>query len=151
MYGIMNKILGIIVAFVLVIFMLANVMVADQLQARRSIVAEVTNFIDEITDSAAMDDQHIADLYLACNAYGPICDVQVLRYTRVVNPVPGSSPPRSRVSYVPVDKTDTWNQGDICQVTVKEVGMTGLSYFLYNSLGLHMAPVDFTLAGRVRK
>lgn len=150
MYGIINKIIGLVIAFIIVILMFASVMVADQLQARRSIVAEVTNFLDEMTDSAILDEAHIQDLYLACNSYGPVCDVTILRYTRVVNPIPGTAG-RSRVTYNPMSDITNWNQGDICQVTVKEVGMTSFSYFLYNTLGLRMAEVDFTLAGRIRK
>lgn len=36
------------------------------------------------------------------------------------------------------------------KVKVTEVGPTGLASFLYSVFGLNMAPVDFTLAGRIR-
>lgn len=64
MYGFINKILGVVLCFIMIVLMLANVMVSDQLQARRSIVAEVTNFVDEVTDTAVLDEKHVADLYL---------------------------------------------------------------------------------------
>ena len=80
MYGFINKLLGVVMCFIMIIIMLSNVMVSDQVQARRSIVAEVTNFVDEVTDTGSLNEKHVADLYLACSAYGPIVDVQVLRY-----------------------------------------------------------------------
>lgn len=150
MYGFVNKILGLVIAFILILLMMANVMVAHHLQARRSIVAEVTNFVDEVTDSATCGEPQLRDLYLACSQYGPVCDVQVLRYTRVVNPDP-NRPGYTYTSYVVADDLTKWNMGDICKVHVEEVGTTGIAYFLYQSLGLSMGPVDFSLAGRVRK
>ena len=149
MYGFINKILGVVLCFILIIIMLVNVMVSDQLQARRSIVAEVTNFVDEVTDTAVLDEKHVADLYLACSAYGPLVDVQILRYAKVVNPDP-KNPGDTYMTYVGSDDIYSWNQGDLLKVKVTEVGPTGLASFLYSVFGLNMAPVDFTLAGRIR-
>jgi len=149
LYGFINKILGVILCFILIVLMLCNVMVSDQVQARRSIVAEVTNFVDEVTDTGVLTEKHAADLYLACSAYGPVCDVQILRFAKVVNPDP-KSPGNTYITYVGADDIYTWNEGDLVRVKVTEVGMTGMANFLYNALGLTMAPVDFSLAGRVR-
>lgn len=70
MYGFINKILGVIMCFIIIVLMLSAVMVSEQLQARRSIAAEVTNFVDEVTDTGVLNEKHVADLYLACSAYG---------------------------------------------------------------------------------
>ena len=112
-------------------------------------MAEVTNFVDEVTDTAVLDEKHVADLYLACSAYGPLVDVQILRYAKVVNPDP-KSPGDTYMTYVGSDDIYHWNQGDLLKVKVTEVGPTGLASFLYSVFGLNMAPVDFTLAGRIR-
>lgn len=149
MYGIVNKILGILLAFVLLLIMLANVMVADQLQARRSIVSEVTVFIDEVTDTGTLTEKQYQDLMMACNAYGPICNVEVQRYVRIVNPLPGH-PGETYTTYALTNDIWHWNQGDLCKVVVDEAGYTGMSYFLYTTIGLVMQRVDFQLTGRVR-
>lgn len=149
MYGVVNKIIGIVIAFVLLLIMLANVMVADQLQARRSITSEVTNFIDEVTDTGTLTEKNLQDLYLACNGYGPICVVNVYRYVRQVNPTPGH-PGETYTTYALSTDIYHWNQGDLCKVVVDEAGYTGMSYFLYTTIGLVMQPVDFQLTGRVR-
>ena len=96
-----------------------------------------------------LDEKHVADLYLACSAYGPLVDVQILRYAKVVNPDP-KSPGDTYMTYVGSDDIYHWNQGDLLKVKVTEVGPTGLASFLYSVFGLNMAPVDFTLAGRIR-
>ena len=150
MYGFINKLLGVVMCFIMIVIMLANVMVSDQIQARRSIVAEVTNFVDEVTDTGSLNKKHAADLYLACSAYGPVVDVQILRYVKVVNPDP-ANPGSTYTTYVGSENIYMWNQGDILKVKVTEVGPTGFASFLYNVLGLTMAPVDFSLAGRIRQ
>lgn len=149
MYGFINKILGVVLCFILIVLMLSTVMVSEQVQARRSIVAEVTNFVDEVTDTGVLDEKHAADLYLACSTYGPIVDVQILRYVKVVNPDP-KNPGDTYLTYVGSEDIYQWNQGDLLKVKVVEVGPTGLSSFLYRIFGLTMAPVDFSLAGRIR-
>lgn len=149
MSSVVSKFLGVVLVVVLLVLMLCNVMVADQLQARRSIVAEVTNFVDEITDTGSLDDKKLSDLYLACNAYGPVCNVTVTRYTRQVNPRP-DKPGEAYTTYAVSEDIYTWNQGDLCKVEVKEVGYTSLSYFLYVVTRLSLKPVDFALTGRIR-
>lgn len=149
MYGFINKILGVIMCFIIIVLMLSAVMVSEQLQARRSIAAEVTNFVDEVTDTGVLNEKHVADLYLACSAYGPLVDVQVLRYVKVVNPDP-TKPGETYLTYVASEDIYHWNRGDLLKVKVTEVGPTGLASFLYRVIGLNMAPVDFSLAGRIR-
>ena len=149
MFGFINKILGVVLSFIMIIIMLATVMVSEQLTARRSIIAEVTNFIDEVTDTGILNEKHASDLYLACSAYGPVCDVQILRYSKVVNPDP-KSPGDTYITYVTTDDIYQWNQGDLVKVKVTEIGATGLASFLYNSFGLTLSPINFTLAGRIR-
>jgi hypothetical protein len=124
-------------------------MLSDQIQARRSIIAEVTNFVDEVTDASTLDQRHAADFYLACSAYGPVVDVQILRYVRVVNPDP-KHPGETYTTYVASEDIYHWNQGDILKVKIIEIGATGISRFIYNTLGLLLAPIDFSLAGRIR-
>lgn len=133
----------------MILLMISSVMLSDQVQARRSIVAEVTNFIDEVTDTGVLDKDTAADLYLACSAYGPAVDVQILRYVKVVNPDPKNAG-STYLTYVASDNIYSWNQGDVIKIKVSEVAPTGISSFLYNTFGMLLSPVDFTLAGRIR-
>lgn len=150
MSGVVNKILGILLVLALLLLMLSNVMVADQLQARRSIVAEVTNFVDEVSDSGTLTEKQVEDLYLACNSYGPVCNVTITRYTRQVNPLP-NHPGDTYTTYAVANNIYNWNKGDLVKVSVDEVGYTSLSYFLYVTMKLSMRPVQFDLTGRIRQ
>lgn len=149
MSNLVGKVLGVIIIFVLIMEMMCFVMISEQITSTRSIVADVTNFIDEVTDTGVLDKKAVADLYLACNSYGPTVDVQVLRLKKVVNPDP-KNPGKTYTTYVGDDKIYDWNQGDSCKVVVKQVGATGMEYFIYKSFGFMLAPVDFSLAGRIR-
>ena len=149
MYGIVNKILGVLMVLILMILMLCNIMVAHQLQARRSVVAEVTNFVDELTDTGTLTEKHITDLNLAVNAYGPVCDVKIERYARIINPDP-KAPGQTYTTYAYDEDISTLNQGDLCKVTVTEAGHTGIAYFLYRVLSIVMQPIDFSFTGRIR-
>lgn len=149
MNGLVSKLLGVVLVLLLAIILIAQVMVAESIQARRSVVAEVTNFIDEITDTGSVTQRQLEDFYLACNSYGPTCDVQILRYKRIVNPDP-KNPGQTYTTYVADENINTWNIGDICKVKCTEIGNTGTVFFLYSSLGLRISSINFTLAGRVR-
>lgn len=149
MYGVVNKLLGVVLVLILIVLMLCNIMVASQLQARRSIVAEVTNFVDEVTDTGTLTESHIEDLYLGVNAYGPVCDVKITRYARVIEPDP-TKPGSTYTTYIISDDILNWNQGDLIKVHCEEAGHTGLAYFLYHVINIVMQPVDFAFTGRIR-
>lgn len=149
MTGVISKILGVILVFFMALSMVANAVVSEQLQARRSIVSEVTNFIDETTDTGGFDDARLADFYLGCNAYGPLVDVQITRYVKVVNPDPVNAG-QTLTTYIVSTDITTWNKGDIIKVSVEEVGPTGFASFLYRMFHISLAPVEFSLSGRVR-
>ena len=59
-------------------------------------------------------------------------------------------PGETYLTYVASEDIYHWNRGDLLKVKVTEVGPTGLASFLYRVIGLNMAPVDFSLAGRIR-
>ena len=149
MYGFINKILGVLLCFAMIIIMLSTVMVTDYLQATRSVVAEVTNFVDEVTDTGVLTPAQLSDLYTACVSYGVQADVQVLRYVKVINPDPLDADNVIR-NYVVNEDIYNWKQGDLVKVNVNAIGQTGLTSFLYHIFGLNIANLNFTLAGRIR-
>ena len=149
MNGIVNKIIGVVLCMGLVLLMLCNVMVATELHARRSIVAEATNFLDKVTDTGYLDEKQLQDLYLGINGYGPVCDVEVTRFARVIEPDP-KRPGQTYITYMVTDNIFLWNQGDLCKVKVVETGYTALSYFIYSVLGMSLEPVEFAFTGRIR-
>ena len=149
MYGFINKIIGLFLCVVMIVLMLSTVIVTDYLQATRSVIAEVTNFVDEVTDTGMLTPNHLSDLYVACASYGIQTDVQVMRYVKVVNPDPKNAEETVR-TYVANEDIYTWKQGDLIRVKVNAIGQNGLASFLYHLYGLNVSNLDFTLAGRIR-
>lgn len=149
MTDLINKILGVLLAFVLLIGapFVINAMSKD-LTMNRSVLNEMTNFIDKITDKGTLTDQDKADFYLGISSYGASMDATIKRYMKVVNPDGNGG---TYASYVYSDDLLTWNPGDIIQVTVRAIDYTGAQR-LQNRL-LRMTPAKFnqTLAGMIRK
>lgn len=147
MNGAVSKFIGIVLIFFMALAMFGHAILSEQVLMRRSIVAEVTNLIDEVTDTGVLDDTRIADFYLGCASYGPLVDVEIIRYVRIINPKPGGG---TYVSYVVSDDITNWSEGDLIKVVVNEIGPTNFASFLYNICSLSLSPIDFSLAGRVR-
>ena len=149
MTDIFNKILGVLLAFVILVGgpLIIKSMGKD-LTMNRSILNEMTNFIDKVTDNGRLSDADLEDFYLGISSYGMTMDATVRRYMKVVNP---DGKQGTYTSYVLNDDLSKWNQGDIIKVTVKAVDYTG-GQRLQNRI-LHLAPSKFeqTLAGMVRK
>lgn len=151
MTDIFGKILGIILAFILAIVLpLSLVMVTNQSTARTSLLNETQNFIDEVIDTKSVTEEQLEDFYLGMASYGPLVDVTVERYVRVINPDPARGDGYTRVTWMATDNIYDYNQGDIIKVNVKGIGYTGEERFIMNTLGFLMPEVDFSLAGRVR-
>ena len=149
MTDIFNKILGVLLAFVILVGgpLIIKSMGKD-LTMNRSILNEMTNFIDKVTDNGRLSEADLEDFYLGISSYGMTMDATVKRYMKVVNP---DGKQGTYTSYVLNDDLSKWNQGDIIKVTVKAVDYTG-GQRLQNRI-LHLAPSKFeqTLAGMVRK
>ena len=149
MSDILSKILGIILAFVLLAFapLTINTLTND-LSARRESINEVTNFINIVTDTGTITDNKLKDFYTGCASHGIACDVKIKRYAKVINPennIEGTS-----VSYILNDNIKKWNKGDIIQVSFKAVQKSGSQKILWQLLRLSQPDFEFTLAGKVR-
>lgn len=149
MTDIFNKILGVLLAFVILVGgpLIIKSMGKD-LTMNRSVLNEMTNFIDKVTDNGRLSEADLADFYLGISSYGMTMDATVKRYMKVVNP---DGKQGTYTSYVLNDDLSQWSQGDIIKVTVKAIDYTG-GQRLQNRI-LHLTPPKFeqTLAGMVRK
>lgn len=149
MTDIFNKILGVILAFTLLAGgpLVINTMSKD-LTLNRSVLNEMTNLIDRVTDNGRLSEEELADFYLGISSYGITMDATVKRYIKVVNPDSASG---TYTSYVLSDNLATWNQGDIIKVTVKAIDYTAGQRIQNRILRLTPAKFDQTLSGMVRK
>jgi len=87
MSDILSKILGIILAFILLAFAPLTInMMTNDLTSKRESINEVTNFINVVTDTGRISDDQLKDFYTGCAVHSIPFDVKVKRYQKVINP-----------------------------------------------------------------
>lgn len=150
MSDIFSKIIGVILAFMLSVLTpyTINSMVEDMV-ARRSIINEMSMFIDEVIDTKQITKQQMSDFQLGCNSYGPVVQIEIRRYVKTIDPDP-KNPGKTYTTYVMSDDNEHYNQGDHIQVTVHTVGYTGSQRLVMSTVGILAPKFECTLAGRVR-
>jgi hypothetical protein len=153
MTDIISKIIGVLLAFALLVFTpLVIVRMADDMAEKRLILNEVSNFIDRVTDKASVSKDDMDNLYLAINSHGNAFDAEVVRYERTAIP---DSPGRAKSVYVATDDvfgdtTIELKSGDVVQVRVFAVSKTTAQILLFRLLRVNEPDFKFTLAGTVR-
>ena len=136
-----NKIITIILVFVMLV--LAPILVSyknDDMLARREILNDVELFIDKVQDTSSITNDDLNKLYLDCNSHGITVDVSVKRLIA------------TQTNYFAVSEESALqsiNDGDIIQVSIKELGISPSRRASYKILGLDESGLDFTLAGVV--
>lgn len=148
MTGFPSKIIGLVIVFVMLVLgpTLRSVQM-DSISQRRELYNEVTNMLDNITDSGQITNQTIEDFYLGVASKGIPVDVQIERYVKVVNP---DGQGGTYYTYTYSDEINDWNKGDICKIKVTQLTETNLQKLSYNLSKMYTKPIDFTFAGRVR-
>jgi hypothetical protein len=147
---IVSKILSIILAFVLLaICPITIAAMTEDMTARRSVLNEVQSFIDQVIDTKTCTKEQLSDLQLGVASHGLLADVTVSKYRPVTNPDP-ENPGGTYTRYVKSDDTSSWETGDLCKVSVKQIGENGRQKFVTRIVSLSLPKLDFELAGRVR-
>lgn len=154
MGDVVGKVLGIILAFILcIIAPLTVTVMADDMSDRRLLYSELTNFVDEVVDTATITEEQLTDLYAGLNSYGPICEVKVYRYMRAANP---NKDGKVEVTYMPmdisVDKSSiiSFNTGDMIKVELRAVDYAGTQRIARGFLGAFLKPIEYSVTARVR-
>ncbi|MFD0588512.1 hypothetical protein ACFQZE_10905 [Paenibacillus sp. GCM10027627] len=148
MTDIINKILGVLIAFaILVGGPLVITALNKDLTMSRSVMNEMTNFIDKVTDNGRLSSQDLASFYTSISSHGVPMDATVTRYMKVVYPEGAGT----RAAYMIVDDNTVWNPGDIIQVKVQAVDYSGAQRLQNRLLRLTPPKFDQTMAGMIRK
>ena len=149
----LNKVFAIILIFMMLV--LAPLVISyktNDMLGKRLILNDVTTFIDQVKDTAAVTQDDLDKLYLSCNSHGLSVNVTVKRLIR--NEVTKETPEGtfSKTSYFAVDSFDALqsiNTGDVIQVTVEEVTVSTARKLTYSLLKIDEGPFKFSLAGAV--
>jgi hypothetical protein len=127
----------------------------------KGILNELSTFVDVVADTGVLSEARLRDLHLAIAAYGVVADVTVVRLARVINPAQGGGVIESFVTLYEHDRvmtpagelsaTRVWAKGDIIQVRVNMIQITGAQRMMSRFLRFYTPAFDMTLAGMIRK
>lgn len=148
MLDFINKVVSITLVFIMMVLapITISYMTTDMV-AQREVLAEMSQFIDKVTDKATITQTDLDDLYLNLNATGGVYDATVKRYIRLATQNDDGS---TKVIYMADDTVDGLNIGDVVKVEVKEVGVSSAKRLLWLLLGIDKGTFETTLAGTVR-
>ncbi len=157
MSDIISKIIGVILAFVLLIItpMVISRM-AEDMSAKRLILNEVTMFIDKVTDKGSISGYDVDDLLLGINSYGGAFNATVAHYKNVA--VKDGTNGVKNIYVAADDNANTLalagsislDKGDAVRVNVTGIGVTKGQSLLRGLLHVFEKPFEFSLAGTVR-
>lgn len=105
-------------------------------------------FIDEVIDTGEVSETLLTDFQLGCNSYGPIIQIEIVRFVKTIDPDPING--GTYTTYVVAEDNTHYNQGDHIQVTVKTIGYSGTQRMVMSTVGIMLPKFECTLAGRVR-
>lgn len=150
MNDIPGKVIGMILAFVLVIVMpFVNVTVEQEMLDRRLIIDDVSAFIDEVIDSRNITDTMIDELNIRLASYGMTVDYEISRYRRSVNADP-TSDSDYYVTYVQSDDVTNFDKGDKISIRVYTVGYSATETLAHRITGMFVSDLDTTITARIR-
>lgn len=145
-----GKFIGLLIAFVLTVVMpFVNTTVETEMLDRRSIITDVTNFVDEVIDSRQVSDSMLQELNTNLAAYGVIVDYDITHYRRTVNPDPLDAG-KSYTSYYIVGNNEEWLKSDRISVRVRTVGYSNTQMLAHRIAGLFVGELDRTITARIR-
>ena len=145
-----GKFIGILLAFSLTVLVpFVNTTVEQELLDRRSIIMDITNFMDEVVDSRQITDAMLKELNTNLASYGTAVTYTVTHYRRTVNPDPLKEG-KYYTNYVVVDSIEPWQKGDRISVRVESIANSITETISHKIAGLFVPKLDRTLTARIR-
>lgn len=150
MHDLPGKIIGLVIAFALIVVMpFVNTTVEDEMLDRRLIINDVSNFIDEVVDSRNVTDAMLDELNVNLASYGMTVDYEIEHYRRSVNADPLSDSDYY-VTYVKSDDIRSYEKGDKISVRVYTVGYSTTESLAHKITNIFVRDLDETITARVR-
>lgn len=150
MHDIPGKIIGLIIAFVLLVVAPFTIAVtSSEMLDRRSAFMTMCQFVDGVIDSRTITTQELKEFNAELQSYGMTMDYTIQREIRTVNPDPLNSG-EYVTTYTPASDIHHYNQGDHVILHVKSLGYSSSASLAHSILGMFIKPFDETITARVR-
>lgn len=145
-----GKIIGLLLAFVLVIIMpFVTVTIENEMVDRRLIITDVTNFIDEVVDSRHVTDGMIDELNVNLAKYGMSVNYEITHYKRSVNVDPITDEDYY-VTFIPDNNIKDYAKGDKISVRVYVTSYSATQSLAHKLTGVFVRDLDTTITARIR-
>ena len=122
--------------------------VARDARMSRGVLNEMANFIDIVVDSGYISEARLRDFHLAIASYGILANIQIERYSRVLNPAPGGT---VQEVYIQTPNIEYFERGDLVSVRINAIEYTTAQRLMGQFLRFSSPSFDESLAGMVRR
>lgn len=151
MHDIPGKVIGIIVAFFLVVVapFVVTVTTTEMLN-RRAAYMTMCDFVDGVVDSRMITDAELKEFNAKIQTYGMTMDYTINREMRSVDPDPLSGSGNYIRTYIPTDNWKEYNQGDHIVLRVRAIGYSSSIGLAHSLVGMFIDDFDETVVARIR-
>ncbi len=147
----LNKLVSIVLIFIMVLMTLVWNYTARDWSDRREVVQDVNLFLDKVIDKGSIEDEDLNQLYLDVNSHSMILNAVVKRMVRGSIRVPDESGVFiTKTTYFAVEDLKVLNPGDVVQVQIEEIGVSTVRELTYQVLKIDNGPFKYTVAGGVK-
>ncbi len=130
----------------LIISPLINSYCITEMENRRQLLNEVTNFLDTVTDKKAISNDDLNQFYLKIESYGMVLDVQI---NRLVKTATLENDGKVNVTYIAADDISLLNQRDVVQVRLIQKSESAYQKILNLFVGINEERYSLTMAEMV--
>lgn len=150
MHDIPGKMLGVFLAFVLIVVapFVITVTTTEMLD-RRAAYMTMCEFVDGVIDSREITDSELKEFNSKIQSYGMTMDYTITREMRSVDPDP-INPGEYVRTYIPTEKNMKYNQGDHIILRVHALGYSSSSSLAHSLVGMFVEDFDETIVARIR-
>lgn len=148
MEGFLSRLLGILLAFLmLIVAPLINVYGIQEMEERIEILNDTTEFLDKSTDKGQITEEDLNEFYLKVESHGMTLDVQVSRLVKVATLGPDG---KVNTTYIAADNMENLNVKDIVHVELKEISTTPYKKLLNMFLNISQEQYQLDMAKMVK-
>lgn len=148
MTNFISRVLSLILVFImLIIAPLIYCYSCSEMENRRLLLNEVTQFLDKVTDKGEITEDDLTEFYLQVSSHGMIIQPTVKRLVRTSIMTPDG---KTKTTYIAADDIYSLNQRDVVQVILNEVSTSPFKKILYAFLKIDEGPYRLEMAAVVR-
>lgn len=148
MHGFLSRIVGLILAFVmLIICPLINAYGVQEMEDRVELLNDVSEFLDKQTDKGGITDEDMDQFYVNVQSHGMILNIKV---DRLVKTATTAGDGTIHTTYIAADDNTVLNKHDILRVKLTEQSSTPYKRLLAVFLRIDDDPYKLEMAKMVK-